>query len=62
VHITDLVLLVDCFSAGWPKNNRQKKKSTIVALPAAAWYFPPVVRFSLCERKTNNKNEDNVPL
>jgi hypothetical protein len=27
------------------------------ALPAAAWYFPTVVRFSLCERKTNNKKK-----
>jgi hypothetical protein len=27
------------------------------ALPAAAWYFPTVVRFSPAERKTNNKKK-----
>jgi hypothetical protein len=33
-----------------------------VALPAAAWYFPTVVRFSLAERKNEQQKEDKVPL
>jgi len=27
------------------------------ALPAAAWYFPTVVRFSLCERKNEQQKK-----
>jgi hypothetical protein len=47
--------LSNCVS---PKNNRTYVVAlSNAALPAAAWYFPTVVRFSLVERKTNNKKK-----